>query len=155
VLGLTNGYEATDFACWYSKDLTPFPVKQKWMGIYLSLTPDEGAIFDLNNMHAIQWGNSNKDKNYCTTLYTLKEAKTVRAGLKQSKILILRSLNRLLKDVKMTFDLVTDTVLRQRVEIVDQEDYFEVPFSINNTYINDEERVNHISIDDILKISEP
>lgn len=34
-------------------------------------------------------------------------------------------------------------------------DFYEVPFSINNTYLEDDTRPLHISIDDILKISEP
>lgn len=66
----------------------------------------------------------------------------------------MRSLNRLLSDVKITFDLISDTVLRQRIDIENQ-DYFDVPYSLNNTYIESEEKPLHISIDDILILSKP
>lgn len=53
ILGQSTGLDKTDFACWFSKDLTPYQMKFKWTGGYLSLTPDEGALLNLDEVHAI------------------------------------------------------------------------------------------------------
>lgn len=53
VLGHENGYDKTNFACWFTKDLTPFDVKFQWKGDYLSLTPENGGIFEISRIHAV------------------------------------------------------------------------------------------------------
>lgn len=53
------------------------------------------------------------------------------------------------------FDLVSDNLLRQKIVLNENEDPFEVPFSINNTYIDDDTRQLTLSIDDILTLSKP
>lgn len=48
-------------------------------------------------------------------------------------------MSRTLTDLKMTFEMISDSTLRQQIQLVQNDDVFEVPFSINNTYINDPE----------------
>lgn len=63
-------------------------------------------------------------------------------------------MSRTLTDLIMTFEMISDSTLRQQIQLVQNDDVFEVPFSINNTYINDPEWPVHVSVDDILTLSE-
>jgi len=81
----------------------------------LLLTPSEGALLTLDDVHGVQFGIKGKDKDYCETLYTVKETRSTQNSnkLTQKKEVILLALNRLLPDLTVTFDLISDTVIRQ------------------------------------------
>ncbi len=74
--------------------------------------------------------------------------------MKQSIDLHLLSNNLQLPPLKVSFSLVTDTVIRMQVTNDDGKGY-KVPKSVNEDYINDPERKINIHIDDVIKFSEP
>lgn len=153
-------FNETDFACVFKKDLKPQPMNLKFDHDTNTLTLEriEGDMILFDDVHAIQWGNKERDTSMCKTqIYVVEGESTYkfRNGLKVEKVVQIHSLDDTLSDLTAKFTLVTDHMVRVEIEEnLDGKNVFRVPHAVNDTFVNDE-RAIHINIDAVLTVAAP